>query len=505
MRSKTTLGIAGSLATALLGAACGPVDDDCTETARCTTGVDAAVQSRTTAPARTDAATAPVALAPDEEEADAAVEAVAPTCETRRADPTLGVFVAPSRDGGAADGAVCGRQSSPCATIGAALEQARAAGLANVYLAPGTYTANVQLAAGIAIEGGWLEGTWAPDCVSATPAAVVEGAAAGATVAVKEIGGKAALRYVSIRSRPHESLAPGESAYGVLAAGASTQLELDHVVVAAADAADGAAGTAPHLPPMPPSAGCAPFDTGADNTNEGAAGATHAGNVTADGYVAGDGSDGDAGPGPGENGTPASGGTCYTGYYTGHCIWIGIGTARSCAATPRAMEMLCASAGRAGCGGLAGAGGRGGKGGGSSIALYAWEANVVVRDSKLLSARGGAGGPGGRGGFGGVGGAGVPGAPAYAAAEDCSVATSYESCTALNTSHQIAGGVPGGVGGRGAPGGKGGGGSGGHSHAVFHFGTVPLVLAGSDLAVGAAGLGADGAPSGVSASISDSR
>jgi hypothetical protein len=369
-----------------------------------------------------------------------------------------------------------------------------------VYVAPGTYAASVELPAGVTIEGGWLADTWLPDCGAATPAAVLEGSAAGATILAKDIGGSARLRYLSVRSRPHSALSAGESAYGVIASGETTHLELDHADITSASAADGGKGGSPHAAGLRTGT-CQTPGSGQDSNDVGAAGATRPASFTSAGYVTGDGATGAPGA-SGDNGLLGPVGACQAGFVNA-CIWVGLGPGHTCAFGARAMQEVCGAPGLPGCGGLPGAGGSGGQGGGASIALYVWRADVTVHGGKIVAGDAGSGGPGGAGGQGGLGSQGQAAAPAYLASDSCGMATTAEACVAFNRAIPVQGGAAGTAGARGAPGGKGGGGSGGSSFAIFHAGAPALAVQGAAVVAGSPGLGADGAPNGLSTPLWD--
>lgn len=118
--------------------------------------------------------------------------------------------------------------------------------------------------------------------------------------------------------------------------------------------------------------------------------------------------------------------------------------------------------GSGGCGGCGGTGGGAGGNGGSSIAVLAFNSEVVVEDSTLTSSKAGSGGSGGNGQDGQFRG------------------------------NNGGGACPGGLGGHGAGGSGGGGGAGGHSVAIGYVGAKPTATR-STLRPGDAGaLGAGG-------------
>lgn len=174
------------------------------------------------------------------------------------------------------------------------------------------------------------------------------------------------------------------------------------------------------------------------------------GKLTANGFIAAGGSDGQ----PGTSGLGGGGGGgAVGGPLCKNAIQPGLGGASG------------GSGGAGGCGGVAGGGGMGG---GASIALVSLNATLTLTDVTLNASDGGNGGSGGnaqRGGPFGVGGAGgvMP------------VVTSKTGCN-------------GGNGGPGGDGGPGGGGRGGHSIGMAVSGTASLLTA-ARVTVGASGKG----------------
>jgi hypothetical protein len=408
----------------------------------------------------------------------------AAACAARAVDAARGVFVALT--GGSDASGDCGDQATPCRTIALGIAQAKKLLRPNVYVASGAYVESVQLIPGVTIEGGWSAATWAPDCSAdatriQTPADVDATSAARAAVEARDLGGKAVLRSLTILGKDAASVKPNESVYGVFATGATTQLELDDVVVRATSAASGASGTA-GTAGASPAATCTDGD-GLDGPAGDAAGAV-AGQFTKDGYVPGDGSTGAEGT-AGHAGTKAPD--------------TGMMSCTVCIMNPTCSPLSSSISrpfyGTNGCGGGNGTGGGGGRGGGSSFGVYAWDATVSARNGLVQA------GAAGNGGSGAGGGPGVAGSAGTANTELCGNAC---PSTTVPADCKPTGIVPttqkGGDGGKGGSGGRGAGGSGGYSYAVFAKGAAPTIV-GTALDHGAAGVGADGAPSGVAGDL----
>jgi hypothetical protein len=382
-------------------------------------------------------------------------------CTQRAVSDATGVFV--TVNGG--DTSTCGSRTEPCQTIQTGINQAKLLARSTVYIARGTYTESVQLAAGITLEGGWdtASTTWIPACDTTEVSAVKIVMPASTNVVVTaNFTGSAGLRLVSVIGKTGAQ--PGESLYGVFATDA--QLTLDTISVAVGTAGDGALGAL----------GDAGAKGGIDcDASDGAAGASpgHSGAGAPEGTFAASGwtpSSGGAGSADGSAGTP------------GDCT-----ISSSCITTCYTCFSICTDS-LAGCGGGAGAGGAGGTGGGSSVAVFSWNAKIQIIGGTFTTGNGGNGGNGGSGGSGGGGGSGA------VKNGNCLSACSDAGCASVgNQSPEV-----GGAGGNGAAGGQGGGGSGGSAFAFFRGGDAGAITmtASPTIVVGDAGQGGvvSGAP-----------
>jgi hypothetical protein len=378
-------------------------------------------------------------------------------------DDGAGIFVAHGPVGN--DRGDCGDRANPCASVQFGINRATTiAGKTIVYVASGEYEESLKLAAGITVDGGWeiFNGTWARNCTATPNAAVIIRAPENADVTVlAEHEGQATIHLLTLRSKP--TALPGETLYGVIARGATTNLRLEEVSLVVASGGDGNDGTGGPLG-TPGSGGCPANDGGfgAPSTNSGAG--ADAGFFTEAGYVAlpavtigGNGTGGLAG-------TAGTDGGCRTCFAT--CANGGI----ACSTTPGPSS--CGTPGQAGCAGAGGIGGQPGGGGGSSVGVFAVGAKVVLLGAGIQVGSGGAGGSGGLGGDGGSGANGMSGSPGTTCAVDCTGAPL--ACAPTNGA-----GDPGGAGGRGGNGGagaRGGGGAGGYSYGIFAEGDADVTL-----------------------------
>jgi hypothetical protein len=340
-----------------------------------------------------------------------------------------------------------------------------------VYVAAGHYLGPVVLQPGITVQGGWTA-QWQPVCPPNESAAVTIVGIADSAYAV--------LAQDLVQSKSTPEAIPGESIYAVVAVGTSTSLELNDVVVVAADAPAGRPGDAggSTVASSWGDGGCI-SGSGTDGDAGAAGEAPFLGQFTADGgYVAPLGGSGAAGD-PGSGGTPGGSGFCT--FQTCDC-------ASQDGACP---SPSCGSSGLPGCGGTGGVGGDPGGGGGSSVALYISGAAVVARGGIVSAGNGGAGGAGGQGAAGAFGSVGQVGSQ-----QGCSESMCSESgvmpCDA-SVDSALGGGVEGGVGGAGGAGGTGAGGAGGWSCAYVSLGSSPEWI-GTHFLWGDAGAG--GSPNG---------
>lgn len=390
--------------------------------------------------------------------------------------------------GGSADSTVCGSPDVPCKTINLGIQRAVALARSVVYVNVGTYNESVQLAAGVAVEGGWnqLGVSWSRDCGAHPEAlAVIAPTVATRAVVAMDLKGTATLRTLTIHSKTGatDGTGHGESVYGVFAtssgAGTPTTVNLEGVAVLANKAGDGSTGGTPGTPAQA-SNGCAPAETGANaspNSNVGTG--SPAGSFSIAGYTPHDGSTGPVGS-VGGNGTSLPGSTvdCWT------C------TSGSCAGSAPNGMTSTGEPGIPGCGGLGGGGGLAGKGGGASVGVFAWQATVHLTAGSFVSSSGGKGGAGGEGASGGLGGPGATGAIGPTCTTGCvSRDICAPSCVSICLGAQGGGpGGAGGPGGKGGQGGKGGGGAGGPSYGTYVGGGGSITLSASpQIAAGSGG------------------
>ncbi len=411
-----------------------------------------------------------------------------PCTPPERPDDGAGVFVAPQ----GSDDASCGTRQAPCRTIAQGMSRAVSGAKPIVFVAQGTYDERVKLAGGVELSGGWLvDGIttqWAKACGDVKNQIVVVRAPKADNVTIEAInldGGAAKVTDVSIESKPALQVNPGETIYGVFAAGASTQLVLVNDVIqkiaaggSGLDGKNGDAGADGGASCLTPSTGM-PGSPGTNGT--GAAGGT----FDDKGYAAANGSDGTNG-GNGQNGTAGGDFTCAD---CGSCaIAVGMGGCGFTAAGPQS----CGTHGTPGCAGLGGNLGNAGTGGGSSIAVYCFDATVTINGGRIGAGNGGNGGIGGAGGAGGKGAPGARGSNGADCTSACAPPGDLVTCN--NVAGHGDGGVEGGVGGAGGQGGSGGGGAGGWSVALFQGGTGVITSTGATLQHGVAGKG--GGPGG---------
>jgi hypothetical protein len=404
-------------------------------------------------------------------------------------DGTMGVFVDGTNGHDTVD---CGGSTTACATLGAALLRAQALLKPFLYVAAGTYFGPVSLVPGVTVQGGWSAqgGTWSGVCPPQTTSAVtIAGSAqSAAAVLAQDLGGVATLDTLTVFSKAATDLAPGDTAYGIIATGTTTQLVLKNVVVQSAQGAAGAPGDAGAMgDPAPtdagvPDGGC--VGNGATGMPGNAGPAADAGGFVKTGYVWSPGGTGETGA-SGHGGTPGGTGDCTstTCYYGPGFKW---------------PSPYCGGSGTAGCGGGGGGGGLPGGGGGSSIPIYVAGATVTGTGGLVQA------GNGGSGGVGGAGGPGASGAPGAAGATGtcnttCSCGPSF--CCYPGSPEPLDGGAAGGSGGKGGKGGQGAGGPGGWSCAYVAIGDASVTLTGTRIVVGQGGAG--GSPNGVAGTAAE--
>ncbi len=425
------------------------------------------------------------------------------------------------------DDANGGALGAPVKTIGRgiALAGARGAG-AGVYVAAGTYGESLIVPAGLAIYGGFSDGTWERASPPTSSPTIVSGGTRAVTLSNAN---GAVLDGLAITSAP--ATGSGESSIGVLVS-SSTDVGIAGCAITAGDGftgASGASGTSGNAG-APGSGGGAGH---CDSTGPSAAGAGGTGGWAVvrggDGGLGGyetcdwfsicsqtftDGTSGTAGSSAGVGGaggaagrtSGASGtaGSAGNGGSTGAAGVAGLdygridGTGYLPAGSGGAGGSGTAGGGGGGGGGSAGQwgiftypgagnggggggaggaggfGGQGGTGGGGSFGIVAYGSAVTVTGGSITTGDGGNGGSGGSGGPGGQGGEG---------------GTGNSSCA-----NEIGASGGGGRGGNGGWGGQGGGGSGGPSLGVAYDPTTTATLTGTAVTVGTAGLG--GTPNG---------
>ncbi len=388
-------------------------------------------------------------------------------CGVTMVDLVHGVFVAPPPGG--VDSAGCGTSpNSPCASIGQGLmtsTMTTGAGARNiVYIAGGPtggpvalpYVEKLTLPAGVTVQGGWHwagggSSEWLFDC-SASPESVVTVQALptqNMTVIANSNNGMSTLSTLTVLSKATAN--PGESLYGIFATGANTQLTLTDVLIVVQQGGAGQTGANGNPGVTPPT--CSPGDGNAatGTATVGTAGA--AASVSSTGFSPQTGGTGATGA-AGDNGPAGAAGMTVT--YS-QCTSV----------TPSCVQgnnfSCVGGTGINGCGGGGGMGGGGGGGGGSSVALFAYDATVIVTAGGFQAGNGGSGGPGGAGGSGVAGSAGSVGSPLACSTSSCM--TSSKCISGETTAN--GGAAPTSGGGQGNSGGSGGGGSGGDSYAIL--------------------------------------
>jgi len=418
-------------------------------------------------------------------------------------DEGAGVFVdAAAPPGGA------GTRAAPFASLAEAVAAVGGRAAATLYVrqgaAPYELAAPLALPAlsgGLVLDGGW-GANWARDCAEdAASRTVVRGASAAASPVLTAVGGAVTVRRLTVRTvdaAPAAELGKAGASLVAMSVGGATTLVLDAAELRAGKAGDGGAAEAAGA--VTGARACnGRLDCQAGTSVTAPAGAGMAGVVqlTAAGYVAGDGGDGQPG-GEGENGTrnAASDGT-----EDSECVVCNGADETTCNATSNlpVADQISAD-GKCGCGGKGGLPGRGGKGGGLSAALWVGGAlaQVAVVGSRLFAGEGGNGSVGGGGGTGSGGVAGTEGLPicrALIGGTKCTWSAGGGTCNPFPfDSRSNTPGIAGGVGGTGGPGGPGGTGAGGPSYALLApTGASVQVDAASVLMTGQGGLGGDGA------------
>jgi hypothetical protein len=357
------------------------------------------------------------------------------------------------------DTATCGTLSTPCKTIKFGISQALGTGK-SVYVAGGTYSEAITLAAGITIVGGFdlgNGGEWITTCNATPHDEVIVQAPDSPAVLADQLGGVAQLQTLTVKTVAVGQ--PGESLYGVFARGTTgvTRLNLIDVAVISGTGGIGTNGGTGDAGAQG-SGTCAPGDAGPGVPN-GVPGSGADAGWSSQGYIGNLGTPG--GTGATGSSAPATTGTCET------CV--------SCSSfigcTQKDVDASCGTPGQPGCGGGGGLGGGGGGSGGTSVALFVWggSATVTVTGGVLMAGNGGNGGNGGLGGMPGAGGPGTAGSSGPMCDTVCN-----GSC--VPASPLAGSGGPAAQGGEGASGGQGGGGVGGSSYAIVHGGGASVTI-----------------------------
>ncbi len=374
-------------------------------------------------------------------------------------DDAKGIFV----DSAGSDAAT-GTRGAPVATIGKALELAKAQSRPDVYVCAGSYPEQVDIGSPVALLGGFACGDWTYDPKNDATVGPPSGLALhvhGTSAQVSD------LKMVSA-----DGTKPGESSVAVLVE--SSTVSLLRASLTAGKGVAGAAGKAGSN--YTAVAQTDPSIKGKDATGT-TGGGLHACTLCTDGKnsAGGSGGTGGAAPGDGTDGTPNLGGTfptdgkggakdtglsCKNGDKgasggTGPAAPAGtaLGTLDASGWTPASGAAgtnggvaqggggggggidgtnTTGGGGGGGCGGCGGGAGGGGMGGGASVALAVVSSTVTLTSSELHATAAGAGGAGaagqggqaggfsgqnsnpgcsgGTGGTGGTGGAGAGGA-----------------------------------------------------------------------------------------------
>ncbi len=424
-------------------------------------------------------------------------------------DDEFGVFVSPS----GSDGAGCGTEANPCATMARGMTEAKAAGK-RVYACGdgGAYAENLVIDAsldGLVVFGGFHCSGWTyePDFVKTNVAP-----ASGSALVVENLTTGLDMRDFALTSA--DATTPGSSSVAAVVRNAQNVVLRRCEIQAGAGASgvagqpgtEGGDGAVADIGQLGKPASCVTvpsvqqggewtdpsscgsqggFGGPAVKNNNGSNGdqGIPATNVTPPnvdnrgigGTVVGE--EGGAG-GPGSSGNAGSNGLAApaTGQLSSSGYTPADGLAGSDGRTGQggggggasrsAANCIGASGGAGGMGGCGGTHGTGGTGGGASVAMLVWDSVLTLDDCTLTSATGGAGGSGGPGGGGGLGQDGGDGG---------------------NSGGGMGRGGKGGKGGSGGLGGSGSGGTGGPSYALVYHGAAPTEQGATTLAPGSGG------------------
>lgn len=403
------------------------------------------------------------------------------TCPDVVPDDATGVFTTLT----GTNTGTCGTRTAPCRTLAHAVTRAGAAFRTKVYAARGTYIERLILAAGVEVVGGWdVTGTsWKRACVTPDQIVVVRAPAGqNVTVEARDLGGEARLSLLKVQSKLAADVVPGESVYGVVAVGATTSLVMNNVVIETGIAGAGVSA------PKADAGAAAPASCLAGAGAAGMPGVTGTGAPAGQfdpvlGYTQGVATVGAIGTGGGNGTASPTPPSCVT------CGTCALNAAMmTCDFTASPPPQACGKEGTAGCGGGPGDPGSAAKGGGSSVGVFAWDANVTINGSTVKSGDAGNGGVGATGGAGGAATKGSAGTPTADCVIGCTFNAAAVACDLVKGHGN--GGAAGGAGGAGGTGGAGGGGGGGSSFAIYQGGAGFVTTgAGTTLAHGKAGTG----------------
>ena len=374
---------------------------------------------------------------------------------------------------------------TPCSSIQAGIVAALAHGQKTIYVDQGTYPEQLTLSAGIAVRGAWSRANgWTPICddTRLTATKLQPPTGTDRSIIAINLGGSASLEAIDVEGQTPAQ--PGQSLYGIFASGSTTTLSLTDVSVLVPAGGSGRAGTdgAPGVMAGAPDCGhgvAAPAGATAATAAPSAGARVE---YSAAGATSSAASSGTIG-GNGQSGLPGTE-VCGDAVTCSPDKPEGV----NCAANP---TDACGSA-AGGCGGTAGGVGTGGGGGGSSIALYAFDAQVVILRGQLIASVGGSGGNGGAAGAAG----GATNAGGAGSVRGCTACNGSATACACGTMAVVASypaatgnGTPGAVGVPGA------GGAGGDSFG-FYANAANVTYDQTSLSMPAAASGGMGSPAG---------
>jgi hypothetical protein len=417
------------------------------------------------------------------------------TCDdSKRADPSRGLFVTVDGDDSSGDGSL----EKPFGSLRRAVETAAEKGKSAIYVGAGAYeiaeTIHIRYDSPV-VE---LSGGWVGDCPNnKREGTILQGAmGAGATVLLEA---KQEFRLANLTVKTKDKATPssidtsGNSLYGIRVRTAA-KVSLSDVVVVAGHGGDGGfASKGLDAKEASSCQGVADCSTGADTEAGDDGTALALGAFDENGYYPPSGEKGGTG-GVGRNGTPGKAGSSRSDCKVCNS---------DCGIT---SETVTAGQGACGCGGLGGEGGLGGRGGGASIALMVGAGSVDIKNSRFQTSLGGAGSVGGDGGLGADGddgkNGGSPQCVTFAPGGSCFQSNPADICHFSNSvsTTTVPGGAAGGKGGRGGLGGRGGPGAGGPSYGIVTVGAASVEVGpGVTFDIGLGGQGASGTPNGDSA------